>query len=93
MGANFAFPVASHDASTVAYSRDVAFESALGDDSISFPDISVDMGSSWSGFPTIESDNADVKYMESVQFVLSTESDTMPITTGFDFPGFFGSWL
>ncbi len=61
MGASFAFPTASHDASTIAYSRDVAFESVLGDDSVSFPDINLDMGSPWSDFPTIKSDNAEVK--------------------------------
>ena len=43
-------------------------------------------------FPTIESANSDVKYMENVQFQLSTESDTMPMP-GFSFPGFFGSFL
>ena len=89
MGVNFAYPTASHDASTVAYARNVAYEANLGNDAISFPEINVDMGSS---FPTIESDNSDVKYMENVQFQLSTESDTMPMA-GFSFPGFFGSFL
>jgi hypothetical protein len=89
MGVNFACPVASHDASTVAFARSVAYEAILGDDAISFPEINVDLGSS---FPTIESVNSDVKYMENVQFQLSTESDTMPMT-GFSFPGFFGSFL
>lgn len=92
-GTIFTWPTATHDASTMAYSRNIAFESVLGDDAVSFPDIDVDLGSSWSSFPTIKSDNADIKYMESVQFTLSTESDTMPITTGFSFPGFFSSWM
>jgi hypothetical protein len=91
-GMNFAYPTASHDASTVAYASNVAYEAALGDDTVSFPDINVDMGSSWSSFPTINSANSDVKYLENVQFQLSTESDTMPIS-GFSFPGFFGSFL
>jgi hypothetical protein len=92
IGTGFGWPTATHDASNVAFSRNVAFESVLGDDAISFPDINVDLGSSWSSFPTIKSNNADIKYMESVQLAVSTESDTMPITTGFSFPGFFGSW-
>jgi hypothetical protein len=92
MGVNFAYPTASHDASTVAYARDVAYEASLGDDSISFPEINVDLGSSWSSFPTIDSANSDIKYMESVKFQLSTESDTMPMT-GYSFPGFFSSFL
>jgi hypothetical protein len=75
----------------VAYSRNVAFESVFGDDSIMFPDTKLDTGTSWSSFPTINSNNGDIRYMESVQLMLSTESDTMPITTGFNFPGFFGS--
>jgi hypothetical protein len=90
MGVNFAYPLASHDASTATYGRNVAWEATLGDDSISFPEINVDVGSSLTSFPTIKSSNADIKYMESVQFQLSTESDTMPIA-GFSFPGFFGS--
>lgn len=88
-GVNFAYPTASHDASTVAFARSVAYEANLGNDAISFPEINVDMGSS---FPTIVSDNSDVKYMENLQFQLSTESDTMPMA-GFSFPGFFGSFL
>jgi hypothetical protein len=88
-GVNFAYPAASHDASTVAYARDVAYEASLGDDSISFPEINVDLGSS---FPTIDSASSDIKYMESVKFQLSTESDTMPMT-GYSFPGFFSSFL
>lgn len=92
LGVSFAFPTASHDASTVAYARNVAFEAIQGDDAISFPDINVDLGSPLSSFPTINSANSDIKYMESVQFQLSTESDTMPMS-GFSFPGFFGSFL
>jgi hypothetical protein len=91
-GVNFAYPTASHDASTVAYASNKAYEAVLGNDAISFPDINVDLGSSLSSFPTINSENSDIKYMESVQFQLSTESDTMPMA-GFSFPGFFGSFL
>jgi hypothetical protein len=89
---SFAYPTASHDASTVAYARNVAYQASMGDDAISFPEINVDLGSSWSSFPTIKSTNSDIKYLENVQFQLSTESDIMPIT-GSGFPGFFGSFL
>lgn len=93
VGMGFMYPRATHDASIVAYARDVAFESALGDDSIAFPGISVDTSSAGSSFPTIDSASADVKYRESVQLMLSTESDTMPMTTGFSFPAYFSNWL
>jgi maltoporin len=93
IGMGFTYPMATHDASTVAYARDVAFESTLGDDSIAFPEINVDTSSALSSFPTIDSANSDVKYRESVQLMLSTESDTMPVTTGFSFPGYFSNWL
>jgi hypothetical protein len=86
-GVNFAYPMASHDASTVAYARNMGYEANLGDNWISFPEINLE-----SCFPTIKSDNSNIKYFESVQFQLSTVSDTMPITND-NFPGFFGSYL
>jgi len=92
MGESFGFPVASHDASTVAFAKNVAFEATRGNDAIAFPDIDVNTGSAFSSFPTIKSANSDVKYMENTQFQLSTESDTTPMAN-FNFPGFFGSFL
>jgi len=89
-GVSFAYPTATHDASSVAYASSKAYEATLGNDAVSFPDINVDLGSMSSSFPTISSCNSNVKFAESVQFQLTTESDTMPIS-GFSFPGVFGS--
>lgn len=88
----FTWPVASHDASALGYSRDVAFEKTLGNDAVSFPDIKVDTSSALSNFPTIDSATSDTKYMESTQLQLATESDTFPITTGICFPSFSTGW-
>jgi hypothetical protein len=87
-GISFGYPTATHDASTVSYASSKAFEIASSDDAVSFPDISVSLGSN---FPTISSDDFDMKYMESVQFQLTTESDTMPVS-GFVFPASFYSF-
>jgi len=95
LGMGFSYPVASHDASTVAFSRSVAFESLFGDDAIAFPGMSAGLDTTWSSFPTISSTNGDIRYMENVQFQVSTVSDTMPMPmTGFSFPsGFFSGFF
>lgn len=90
-GMSFAYPAASHDASSIAYNSNVAFEANTGNDAISFPDINVNLGSTGTSFPSILSSNSGVKYAESQQFLISTESDTMPLS-GFSFPSGFGGF-
>jgi hypothetical protein len=77
LGVNFGWPTATHDAATTAYAKDVAYEAALDNAAIAFPGAGV--GSLGVAFPKLTSNKADVKYMESVRFELSTESDTMPL--------------
>ena len=92
-GVSFTYPTATHDASSVSYASNKAYEATLGNDEVSFPDISVNLGSLSSSFPTIASGNSNVKFAESVQFQLTTESDTMPILiSDFGFPSSFGSF-
>lgn len=89
MGVSFNYPEATHDASSVSYANNVAFEDTVQNDALAFPDINVNLGSS---FPSIASGTSDFKFADSVQLQLTTESDTMPIS-GFVFPtslnGFF----
>lgn len=91
-GVNFGYPTASHDASNVAYAHSIAYEATSGNDAVSFPDINVNLGSLGSSFPTIASNNFDVKFAENEQLQLSTVSDTMPVS-GFVFPAGFGSFF
>jgi hypothetical protein len=95
LGVGFGYPVASHDASNLAFARSIAFESSSGNDAVAFPDLDASLNSAWSSFPTISSTNADIKYMENTQLQLTTVSDTMPMPiTGFNFPsGFFNGFF
>jgi hypothetical protein len=77
LGVNFGWPTATHDAARTAYAKDMAYEAALDNAAIAFPGVGV--GSLGIGFPQLVSNKADIKYMESVRFELSTESDTMPL--------------
>ena len=87
---SFGYPTASHDTANVAYANNKAFEATTANDAIAFPNINACLGTS--SFPTIATSNADVKSAESTQLLLTTESDTMPIT-GYSYPfslaGFF----
>ncbi len=83
LGVNFGWPTATHDASTTAYAKDLAYEASLENSAIAFPGFGV--GSLGVSFPSLTTDRADIKYAESVRFTLTTESDTMPIS-GFGYP-------
>lgn len=83
LGVNFGYPTATHDATTTSYAKDLAYEASLDNAFIGFPGVGV--GSLGVGFPSVSTNKADIKYMESVKFQISTESDTMPLG-GFGFP-------
>jgi hypothetical protein len=83
LGVNFGWPTATHDASTTAYAKDLAYEAQLDNSAIAFPGFGV--GSLGVSFPSLTSNKADIKYAESVRFTLTTESDTMPLG-GFGYP-------
>lgn len=77
LGVNFGYPTASHDASTTAYAKDMAYEADLDNAFIAFPGLGV--GSQGIGFPSLTSNKASIRYAESVRFQLTAESDTLPI--------------
>lgn len=83
LGVNFGWPTATHDAATTAYAKDLAYEASLDNSAIAFPGFGV--GSLGVSFPSLTSNKADIRYMESVRFTLTTESDTMPLG-GFGYP-------
>jgi len=83
LGVNFGWPTATHDAATTAYAKDLAYEACLDNSAIAFPGLGV--GSLGVSFPSLTSNKADIKYVESVRFTLTTESDTMPLG-GFGYP-------
>lgn len=78
LGVSFGWPTATHDAATAAYSQNMAYEASLNTIGIAFPGIGV--GSLGMSYPTLTNTKTDIKYSESVQYVLSTESDTLPLT-------------
>jgi hypothetical protein len=75
LGVNFGYPTASHDASTATFAKDMAYEAALDNAFIAFPGVGV--GSLGYSSPTVSSNQATVKYAESIRFQLTTESDSM----------------
>lgn len=83
LGVAFGLTQASHDASDTAFSKDLAYEANLENTFIAFPGIGV--GSLGVGFPTITDQKSDIKYMESVKFEFSTESNKFQVG-GFGYP-------
>jgi len=83
LGVSFGFPSATHDSATTSFARDMDYEAALDNAFISFPGVGV--GSEGLSTPAINSNQADVKYSESVRFALTTDSDTIPMC-GFGYP-------
>lgn len=83
LGVAFGLTQANHDNSTTSFSKDLYYESSLDNTFIGFPGIGV--GSLGVNFPTITNQKSDIKYMESVKFEFSTESDTFQVS-GFGFP-------
>ncbi len=83
LGISFGLTQADHDASKTAFSKDLYYQADLDKTFIGFPGIGV--GSLGVMFPTITNDKSSVKYMESVKFEFSTESDKFQIG-GFGYP-------
>jgi hypothetical protein len=83
LGVSFGLTQADHDASKTAFSKDLFYQADLDQTFIGFPGIGV--GSLGVMFPTITNDKSSVKYMESVKFEFTTESDKFQIA-GFGYP-------
>lgn len=83
LGVSYGFPQANHDAATTSYARDMVYEASLDNACIAFPGFGV--GSLGLSTPSVNSNKANVRYAESVQFQLSTESDSMSLG-GFGYP-------
>jgi hypothetical protein len=83
LGVSFGLTQADHDASQTAFSKDLFYQADLDKTFIGFPGIGV--GSLGVMFPTISNDKSSVKYMESVKFEFSTESDKFQMA-GFGYP-------
>ncbi len=82
-GISFGLTQADHDASKTAFSKDLFYQADLEETFIGFPGIGV--GSLGVMFPTITNDKSSVKYMESVKFEFTTESDKFQMA-GFGYP-------
>ncbi len=83
LGVSFGLTQADHDASKTAFSKDLFYQADLDKTFIGFPGIGV--GSLGVMFPTISNDKSSVKYMESVKFEFTTESDKFQMA-GFGYP-------
>jgi hypothetical protein len=83
LGVSFGLTQADHDASKTAFSKDLYYQADLDQTFIAFPGIGV--GSLGVMFPTISNDKSSVKYMESIKFEFTTESDKFQMA-GFGYP-------
>ena len=83
LGVSFGLTQADHDASKTAFSKDLFYQADLDNTFIGYPGIGV--GSLGVMFPTITNDKSSVKYMESVKFEFTTESDKFQMA-GFGYP-------
>ena len=80
---SFGLTQADHDASKTSFSKDLFYQADLDKTFIGYPGIGV--GSLGVMFPTITNDKSSVKYMESVKFEFTTESDKFQMG-GFGYP-------
>jgi hypothetical protein len=83
LGVSFGLTQADHDASKTAFAKDLFYQADLDQTFIGFPGIGV--GSLGVMFPTITNEKSSVKYMESVKFEFTTESDKFQMA-GFGYP-------
>jgi hypothetical protein len=83
LGISFGLTQADHDASRTAFSKNLFYQADLDNTFIGFPGIGV--GSLGVNYPTISNQKSSVKYMESVSFEFSTESNKFQVG-GFGYP-------
>ncbi len=83
LGVSFGLTQADHDASKTSFSKDLFYQADLDQTFIGFPGIGV--GSLGVMFPTITNDKSSIKYLESVKFEFTTESNKFQMG-GFGYP-------
>lgn len=83
LGVSFGLTQADHDASTTSFSKDLLYQADLEQTFIGFPGVGV--GSLGVMFPTIVNNKSSVKYMESIKFEFTTESNKFQMA-GFGYP-------